>query len=234
MREANCRTARCNLFKTIQIEHRLSACWVWADLFWVLPRAHAPAPTRDGGYKILMNSIHAGTARCGAGRAPIYQSTAFTLTGINVLVIFMVGYPTRQPPLEQRMAAWIAVERLLCGVWSLPNCCIISRWHLAENLQQALGSNPVQALASLAGRQLVNVHDQSGTAKEEVAVLFAKKSDGNVSDIEMLANIAMRPASLWSLIIHGCQPGHYGADIIVIPQQNFCRHGNARGGGGYG
>jgi O-acetylhomoserine (thiol)-lyase len=91
--------------------------------------------------------------------------------------------------------------------------------------------------------ELVNVHDPKAVAeavaKEEVAVLFAESlanPDGNVSDIKMLADIAHEAGI--PLVIDNtmatpvmCQPGHYGADIIVYSTTKFLSgHGNALGG----
>ena len=72
-----------------------------------------------------------------------------------------------------------------------------------------------------------------------VAVLFAESlanPDGNVSDIEKLAAIAHNAGI--PLIIDNtmatpvmCQPGKFGADIIVYSTTKFpSRHGNALGG----
>ena len=91
--------------------------------------------------------------------------------------------------------------------------------------------------------KLVNVHDLEAVEKavtsEDVAVLFAESlanPDGNVSDIEALADIAHRAGI--PLIIDNtmatpvmCQPGRYGADIIVYSTTKFLSgHGNALGG----
>jgi len=91
--------------------------------------------------------------------------------------------------------------------------------------------------------ELVNVHDLEAVEKavksEEVAVLFAESlanPDGNVSDIGALADIAHRVGI--PLIIDNtmatpvmCQPGRYGADIIVYSTTKFLSgHGNALGG----
>lgn len=90
---------------------------------------------------------------------------------------------------------------------------------------------------------LVNIHDldavHKAVSKEDVAVLFAESlanPDGNVSDIEKLAAIAHNAGI--PLIIDNtmatpvmCQPGKFGADIIVYSTTKFLSgHGNALGG----
>ena len=90
---------------------------------------------------------------------------------------------------------------------------------------------------------LVNIHDldavNEAVSKKDVAVLFAESlanPDGNVSDIDKLAKIA-HDAGV-PLIIDNtlatpvmCQPGKFGADIIVYSTTKFLSgHGNALGG----
>jgi len=90
---------------------------------------------------------------------------------------------------------------------------------------------------------LVNIHDldavNEAVSKKNVAVLFAESlanPDGNVSDIDKLAKIA-HDAGI-PLIIDNtmatpvmCQPGKFGADIIVYSTTKFLSgHGNALGG----
>ena len=90
---------------------------------------------------------------------------------------------------------------------------------------------------------LVNIHDldavNEAVSKKYVAVLFAESlanPDGNVSDIDKLAKIA-HDAGV-PLIIDNtmatpvmCQPGKFGADIIVYSTTKFLSgHGNALGG----
>ena len=90
---------------------------------------------------------------------------------------------------------------------------------------------------------LVNIHDldavNEAVSKKDVAVLFAESlanPDGNVSDIDKLAKIA-HDAGI-PLIIDNtmatpvmCQPGKFGADIIVYSTTKFLSgHGNALGG----
>ena len=90
---------------------------------------------------------------------------------------------------------------------------------------------------------LVNIHDldavNEAVSKKDVAVLFAESlanPDGNVSDIDKLVKIA-HDAGV-PLIIDNtmatpvmCQPGKFGADIIVYSTTKFLSgHGNALGG----
>ena len=90
---------------------------------------------------------------------------------------------------------------------------------------------------------LVNIHDldavNEAVSKKDVAVLFAESlanPDGNVSDIDKLAKIAHDTGI--PLIIDNtmatpvmCQPGKFGADIIVYSTTKFLSgHGNALGG----
>ena len=93
------------------------------------------------------------------------------------------------------------------------------------------------------GAEFVDVRDadavKAAVAGQDAYALFAESlanPDGNVSDISMLADIAH--AAGIPLIIDNtmatpvlCQPGKYGADIVIYSTTKFLSgHGNAMGG----
>lgn len=210
-------------------------------------------------------SIHAGSrpdVATSARITPIYQSAAFAFDDADQAaslynlqepgnIYGRLSNPTTAV-LEQRIAA---LDNAIgaCCVASGHAAQLVALYPLMAPGRKIVASNKLYGGSitqftrtfSQFGWQakLVNVHDLDAVEKavtsEDVAVLFAESlanPDGNVSDIEALADIAHRAGI--PLIIDNtmatpvmCQPGRYGADIIVYSTTKFLSgHGNALGG----
>ena len=210
-------------------------------------------------------SIHAGArpdAATGARITPIYQSTAFTFDdGDHAASLYNLQEPGN---IYGRLSnpTTAALEQRIAALDNAVGACCVASGHAAQLValyplmgpgrkiiasNKLYGGSITQFTRSFSQfgwqAELVDVHDlkavETAVAQQEAALLFAESlanPDGNVSDIEALADIAHKAGI--PLVIDNtmatpvmCQPGQYGADIIIYSTTKFLSgHGNALGG----